>query len=301
MFGVGPPFRRRSRYIVGVHTLMTDRELLESLAYDVEENLLRHTAEADTWQPHDYVTWDDGRNFAFLGGTDWEPEQSTLSETTTLALTVSVLIADNLPSYHRELGKYLRTGPWWRWVGRWTAEENRHEIVLRDYLMVTRAVDPVALERARMEHMTAGFRRPALHLLDMLAVAAIEEAAAAVRHHNIAALQENPRVTAIAERIAADDELQAVFFGNLVAAALNLAPDQTARAIADQVAAFAVPEVPLPDGRNSTEVLAEVGVYDPARVGELVFAPLLQRWNFFSRTDFGDVGEQARAELAHLR
>ncbi|WP_084160926.1 acyl-ACP desaturase [Nocardia sp. BMG51109] len=280
---------------------MTDRELLESLAFEVEENLRRHMAEADGWQPHDHVPWDDGRNFEFLGGIDWEPGQSELGEVAKLALTVSVLIADNLPSYHRELGKYLRTGPWWRWVGRWTAEENRHEILIRNYLMVTRSVDPVQLERHRMEHMTTGFRRPALHLLDILAAGAFEEASAAVRHRNTAALQENPMVTAIAERLAADDELQTVFFGNLIAAALDLAPDQTARAIADQVAAFRVPEVPLPDGRNSTEVLAEAGIYDPARTGELVFTPLLQRWNFFSRTDFGDAGEQARAELAHLR
>jgi acyl-[acyl-carrier-protein] desaturase len=31
-------------------------------------------------------------------------------------------------------------------IGRWTAEEGRHAIVLRDYLTVTRNVDPVALE-----------------------------------------------------------------------------------------------------------------------------------------------------------
>ncbi|MFJ1457921.1 acyl-ACP desaturase [Nocardia sp. N2S4-5] len=284
-----------------MQTLLTDRELLESLAAEVEENLRRHMAVADGWQPHDHVPWDDGRNFAFLGGTDWEQGQSELSEVARLALTVSVLIADNLPSYHRELGKYLRTGPWWRWVGRWTAEENRHEILIRNYLMVSRSVDPVELERLRMAHMTDGFRRPSLHLLDVLAANAFEETAAAVRHRNTAALQENPLVTAIAERLAADDELQAVFFANLVAAGLDLAPDQTVRAIADQVAAFRVPEVALPGGRNSTEVLAEAGIYDPAREGELVFAPLLERWNIFSRTDFTDVGEAARAELAHLR
>ncbi len=46
---------------------------------------------------------------------------------------------------------------WGHWVGRWTAEENRHGIVMRDYLVVTRGVDPVALEEARMVHMTNGY------------------------------------------------------------------------------------------------------------------------------------------------
>ncbi|MTE15318.1 acyl-ACP desaturase [Nocardia sp. CT2-14] len=280
---------------------MADRDLLESLAAEVETNLVRHIAAAPEWQPHDYVPWDDGRNFEFLGGTDWDPAQSELSEVAKTALTVSVLVADNLPSYHREVGKYLRTGPWWRWVGRWTAEENRHEILIRNYLMVTRAVDPVELERMRMAHMTAGFRRPALHLLDVLATCAFEEAAAAVRHRNTARSADNVIVGAIAERLAADDELQAVFFANLVAAALDLAPDQTIRAIAGRVADFHVPVVQLADGRTSDEVLAEAGVYDRASEPELVFAPLLEQWKIFTRTDFGEDGEKARAELAHLR
>ncbi|WP_280238846.1 acyl-ACP desaturase [Nocardia abscessus] len=284
-----------------MQTLLTDRELLESLAVDVELLLRKHVDVADGWQPHDFVPWDDGRNFAFLGGTDWTPEQSELSDTAKLALTVSVLIADNLPSYHREIGKYLRTGAWWRWVGRWTAEENRHEIMVRNYLMVTRAVDPVQLERLRMEHMTKGFRRPAMHLLDVLANCAFEEVASAVRHRNIAALGENPLVTAMAERIAQDDELQSVFFADLIAAALDLAPDQTVRAIADRVAGFEVPTVTLQDGRSSDAALAEAGVYDRSKEDELVFAPLLRRWNIFTRTDFGPDGVLAREELSRLR
>lgn len=284
-----------------MQTLLTDRELLASLADEVELNLRRHVAVAEGWQPHEYVPWDDGRNFRFLGGIDWEPEQSELSETAKLALTVSVLVADNLPSYHREVGKYLRTGSWWRWVGRWTAEENRHEILIRNYLMVTRSVDPVQLERLRMDHMTKGFRRPALHLLDVLATCAFEEAAAAIRHRNTAALGENEMVTAIAERIAIDDELQSIFFADLVSAAFAVAPDQTMRAITDSVLRFQVPTVTLSDGRSSDDVLAEAGIYDRTKEAELVFGPLLQRWEFFTRTDIGEAGEQARAELVHLR
>ncbi|MGW1743799.1 acyl-ACP desaturase [Nocardia sp. NPDC001965] len=281
--------------------LLTDRDLLESLAVEVELTMRRHTDIADEWQPHDFVPWDDGRNFAFLGGSDWDPAQSELSDTARLALTVSVLIADNLPAYHREVGKYLRTGAWWRWVGRWTAEEARHSIVIRNYLMVTRACDPVELERLRMGHMTDGFRREALHLLDVLAACAFEETASAIRHRNTAAIGENPLITAISDRIAKDDEMQAAVFADLVAAGFAEAPDQTMRAIADQVAAFRVPSLALPDGRSSDEALADAGIYDPAKQDELVFAPLLRRWDVFGRTDLGEAGEAAREELARFR
>ena len=59
---------------------------------------------------------------------------------------------DNLPSYHREIAEMFgRDGAWGTWVHRWTAEEGRHAYVMRDYLLVTRGVDPelVASDRTR--------------------------------------------------------------------------------------------------------------------------------------------------------
>ncbi len=289
------------RYGVRMPIEKNDSQLLSELVPVVEENLTRHIAEADGWQPHDLVPWDQGKNFAFMGGTDWSADQTSLSEVESLALTVGVLVADNLPAYHREIAKHLALmGPWWRWVGRWTAEENRQSIVLRNYLMVTRAVDPVALERARMDEMVRGYAMAPMHLIEMLVNSALEEKAAAVRHHNTAALGEDPLVAMIAERLAADDDLQSLFYRNLVEAALELAPDQTVQAVASRIAAFDVPSVVLPGGGSSTAVLAEAGIYDLAEQGEKVFSPLLRSWNIATRTDLGPEGDQAREELSAL-
>ena len=124
----------------------------------VEDNLNRHLSTAKPWNPHDYIPWSRGRDFALLGGQDWAPEDSHLDEVSKAAMIVNLLTEDNLPSYHREIA--LRFGPdgaWGQWVGQWTAEEGRHSIAIRDYLVVTRGVDPVALERGRMLHMAAGY------------------------------------------------------------------------------------------------------------------------------------------------
>ena len=55
-------------------------------------------------------------------------------------------------------------------AGRWTAEEHLHAIALREYLVVTREVDPTANEEARVEYVTKGYRgdntarwRPGVH------------------------------------------------------------------------------------------------------------------------------------------
>ena len=45
-------------------------------------------------------------------------------------MITNLLTEDNLPSYHREIAEnFSQDGAWGTWVGRWTAEENRHGIV----------------------------------------------------------------------------------------------------------------------------------------------------------------------------
>ena len=81
------------------------RALLKQLEATVEENLDRHLAAAEDWMPHEYVPWSEGRNFAALGGEPWSAEQSRLAPIARTALELNLLTEDNLPSYHRELGR----------------------------------------------------------------------------------------------------------------------------------------------------------------------------------------------------
>src|SRR6476469_187730 len=132
--------------------------LLHELEPVVVGNLDGPASLGNEWHPHDYAPWSRGRDFSFLGGEDWQPEDSPLDPVAKIAMTVNLLTEDNLPSYHREIAtRFGRDGAWGQWVGRWTAEEGRHGIALRDYLVVTRGVDPVDLERARMAQMSTGY------------------------------------------------------------------------------------------------------------------------------------------------
>ncbi len=50
----------------------------------VEAELRRHLDTEDLWYAHDYVPFDQGENFAFLGGQDWDPSQVTLPKIHTI-------------------------------------------------------------------------------------------------------------------------------------------------------------------------------------------------------------------------
>src|SRR5579885_1496505 len=198
-------------------------DLLAELEPVVAANLDRHLSLAKEWHPHDYVPWSQGRDFAFLGGEDWRPEDSPLDPVAKTAMTVNLLTEDNLPSYHREIAtRFGRDGAWGQWVGRWTAEENRHGIALRDYLVVTRGVDPVELERARMDYMTSGYDSGDKTPLQAVAYVSFQELATRVSHRNTGKASGCPVAERLLSRIATDENLHMVFYRNLMNAALDI-------------------------------------------------------------------------------
>src|SRR6267154_5931502 len=134
---------------------MDEQALAAELAPRVGELLERHLGSAREWFPHELVPWGRGRDFG--ADESWEPNDADVSEAARSALFVNLLTEDNLPHYFRTVaGLFDDDDAWGAWARRWTAEEGRHAIVIRDYLTVTRAVDPVALERGRMIQVSKG-------------------------------------------------------------------------------------------------------------------------------------------------
>jgi acyl-[acyl-carrier-protein] desaturase len=185
-------------------------------------------------------------------------------------------------------------------VGRWTAEEGRHGIALRDYLVVTRGVDPVELEKLRMQHMTAGYDSGDKTALQALAYVSFQELATRVSHRNTGAATGCPLAEQLLQRIATDENLHMVFYRNLIAAALDRAPDVTMCAIRDEVVGFAMPGAGMPGYTRSSVTIAKAGIYDLRLHHDDVIQPVLRYWKIFSRHDFGPAGEQAREELARF-
>ncbi|MCU1646412.1 MAG: Stearoyl-[acyl-carrier-protein] 9-desaturase [Nocardia sp.] len=283
---------------------LTQLELLAELEPVAAENVNRHLSMAKEWHPHDYVPWDEGRNFAEMGGVDWDPSQSRLSELAKAAMITNLLTEDNLPSYHREIAEnFSQDGAWGTWVGRWTAEENRHGIAIRDYLVVTRGVDPVALEQARMIHMTNGFASPS-QVSDMdagflysVAYVTFQELATRVSHRNTGRVCDDPIADRMLQRIAADENLHMIFYRNLCGAALDLSPDQTIDAITLILENFQMPGAGMPNFRRNGVLMAKHGIYDLRQHLEEVVNPVLKKWRIFERDDFTARGEQTRERL----
>ncbi|EIV33639.1 stearoyl-CoA 9-desaturase [Mycobacteroides abscessus 3A-0122-S] len=288
----------------------TDLELLHELEPVVEENVHRHLGVTKDWNPHDYVPWSEGKNYKALGGQDWDPEQSKLSEVAKIAMITNLLTEDNLPSYHREIAmNFTMDGPWGTWVNRWTAEENRHGIAIRDYLVVTRSVDPVELEKLRVEQMTRGFspgqNRQGVDafsesLFDSVVYVTFQELATRVSHRNTGKACAEPVADELLKRISTDENLHMIFYRNLVEAGMHIAPDQALKSIHKVLDNFKMPGYTIPGFRRNAVTIATGGVYDPQSHLDEVVMPVLRKWRIFERDDISSEGEWYREDLDRI-
>ncbi|OBF23809.1 acyl-ACP desaturase [Mycobacterium kubicae] len=288
---------------------LTDLRLLHELEPVVEKYLNRHISMHKPWNPHDYIPWSDGKNYYALGGQDWDPEQSKLSDVAQVAMVQNLVTEDNLPSYHREIAMNMgMDGAWGQWVNRWTAEENRHGMALRDYLVVTRAVDPVELELLRLEVVNRGFSPGQNHqgeyfaerLTDSVIYVTFQELATRVSHRNTGRACNDPIADQLMAKISADENLHMIFYRDVSEAAFEIAPDQAMASLHLILRHFKMPGFLVPEFRRKAVIIAVGGVYDLRIHLEEVVKPVLKKWRIFEREDFTGEAAWMRDDLGKL-
>ncbi|MGZ5297482.1 MAG: acyl-ACP desaturase [Actinomycetota bacterium] len=284
-------------------TAVPPTDMLTQLEPAVERGLERHLSQATEWFPHEYVPYEVGRNYV---EEPWEPTDSHLSEVSRMSLEVNLLTEDNLPYYHLALWEtFGRDGVWGEWVRRWTAEEGRHAIVLRDYLTVTRGLDPVALERGRMETVSRGYYPDGKggffpDPLDGLVYTSLQELATRIAHRNTGRYTDDPLIEKLTARIAIDENLHYVFYRELAKAALEIDPSAMVMAINRQVVGFQMPGIEIPEFKAKAIQMAKAGIYDLRIHHDQVVLPVLfKHWKIDKLTGLSDAAEEAREGITN--
>lgn len=271
--------------------------LLTELEPVVAQLLDRHLSQSKEWFPHELVPWSRGRDFT--PGEVWDESQSHLSPEVRSSLFVNLLTEDNLPYYSRTISNVFgRDSAWGEWVRRWTAEEGRHAIVIRDYLSVTRGIDPVRLERGRIAQVQRGVVPEPDTPQEGLVYVALQELATRIAHFNTGRVIGDPAGYEIMKRVAADENHHHLFYRDLCSAAIELDPSSMVRAIARQVREFEMPGVGIDDFPAHARAIARAGIYDFAVHHEKILVPIvIEKWGIEHITGLDADAERARDEL----
>jgi acyl-[acyl-carrier-protein] desaturase len=268
---------------------------LGELTVEAERLVNRHLATAREWFPHELVPWSTGRDFE--PGYCWS-SAGTTSDAARSALFINLLTEDNLPHYFRGIeATFGSDNPWGYWSRRWTAEEGRHSTVIRDYLTVTRMIDPIELERARMIQVTGGIVPDVRTLEDFLVYAALQELATRISHLNTAKALPDQAGYQIMKRVAADENLHYLFYRDLVTAAIELEPSTMMAAIERQIRTFQMPGTGIPGFRAHARAIAAAGIYD-LRIhhDQILVDTVIRHWNINQLDGLNAVAQCAREQ-----
>ena len=279
---------------------LEEDELITALEKALPEIAEEHAAAALSWNPGNWVPWDKGRNFAFLGGEDYDPSQATLSETAAAGLLALLLTKDNLPSFHRVLAMHFPPFTDWRQlIGVWTAEDNRHAIVLRDYLVVTRAMDPVEAENYRRIHVVAGWKQTpeaveGLGPMDVLAILAVHENQSVHFVTKLLEYADDPDLKQILEKIRTDDAVQASTFQAFLMAGLVADQETTVIAVDRALAGIEHIGSDVADFDAKREFITD---FEDVASDAAIAAKLAQELKLESLQSLGDEAEAARKRI----
>jgi acyl-[acyl-carrier-protein] desaturase len=281
--------------------MASDIDLLHELEPEVERLLERHIERSKEWFPHEVVPYERGRRHE---EGDWTPEDADLGgakidDAVRSSLVVNLLTEDNLPYYFRTVESVLGAdGAWGEWVRRWTAEEGRHSMAIYGYLMTTRAVDPVALERDRMAQVSGGNVPSPQSPHDALVYLSLQELATRIAHRATGVIIGDPAGERVMSRVAADENLHHLFYRDLATAAFAVEPDEMMAAVQRQVSEFEMPGVGIPGFASHARRIAAAGIYDLAVHYQQILVPVvIRQWAVETMTGLGELGNRAREAL----
>ena len=281
---------------------MDEPDLLRELEPTVEGLLERHLATTKEWFPHELVPYGRGRDF--VAGVPWteadaDLDGAVIDDAARSSLVVNLLTEDNLPYYFRTIERtFGKDGAWGAWSKRWTAEEGRHSMVIYGYLMATRAVDPVALERARMIQVSQGLVPEPDTAAEGLVYVALQELATRIAHRNTGRLLGDRVGYDVMMRVAADENLHHLFYRDLTAAAIELDPSRLVQAIERQDVEFEMPGGGIPGFAKHAAAIARAGIYDLTIHHDQILVPvILRQWGVEHLTGLDGDAEQSRDRL----
>ena len=287
-----------------------DAALLAQLAGKAEELLERHLATSKPWYSHEIVPWSMGRDF--VAGEAWSPDDVALPSAVRSALFVNLLTEDNLPYYFETINRMFgRNEIWGTWSHRWTAEEARHSIAIRDFLLVTRAIDPWALEDARMGQMSGGEVPQPETACDGFVYVALQELATRISHRNTGKLLQvemdktgHPAAKAgydIMARVAADENFHYLFYRDITSAAIEVDPSSVVCAIERQVADFEMPGTGIVGFDAHSRAIAAAGIYNlPIHYSQILAPVILRHWGLESIEGLSTEAELSRERTVKL-
>ncbi len=284
--------------------LIAQREVLDAVAPQVAEFMQRHRDSRKLWMPSELLPACD------LSDVDYDAELKVMRErarglpdSVRVALALNLLTEEGLPHFHRLVAQYMgHDGVWAEWNNLWTAEEDRHGCVLRDYVRDARVFDLRPLEQMQYEYIEAGFNPEWKEdPYRLLAYTSLQEKATQVSHSNAgrAASQYDPLLQRILAHICADEARHYAFYRDSFTAVLKLDTHRALVSLAAVAPVLAMPGHNIAGFAQMSEVERRAGIYGPREYLRLI-EDLVKHWAIDALGGLSSAGRAAQDKIMQL-
>ena len=272
-------------------------DLLSEIAPDVERLYNRHLESPRDWYPHEQIDWGQGESFE---SRPWSPEDYPIGEGVRSSIYVNLLTEDNLPYYTDTILSHAPANhPIRDWSYQWTMEENRHSMIMRDWVHVSRCINPTLLEDGRRVQMTRAEVPRMPDFAEMIAYVSFQERATQIAHRNTGAKlpKDDKMGRNVLGLIAGDETKHYLFYRDLTLAAFAIDPSAMTIAVAKQVSTFAMPGTGIPAFTRHAVRIAREGIYGLGQYVKDVLTPVLSLWDVDHLSGLSKEAERARLDL----
>ena len=277
-------------------------EVLADLEPVVAEFIESHEAKRDAWLPSDLLpAGSDDRDVSFLE--ELRDRARGLADATRVALTINILTEEGLPHFHRLIAEHLGTRNFWsKWNTLWTAEEDRHGNILRDYIRDSRLLNFRALETMQFNYLRSGFMPDwGSDPYKLFIYTSCQEKATQISHLNtgkMAAGQE-PLLVAITQKIAQDESRHYAFYMNVFREIIRRDPNEALAAASTIMPAIDMPGISIQNFNDYADVIRRAGIYGPRDYKQII-EHLIRLWEIDVLPSLNELGRIAQEKIMSI-
>jgi acyl-[acyl-carrier-protein] desaturase len=273
-------------------------EVLSELEPIVESLIAAHEQKRTLWYSSDVLPHSKSEDLSELHAL--RQRAKSIPDNARVSLALNLMTEEGLPHFHRLIAQAFGTESFWaKWNFLWTAEEDRHGNVIRDYCRDANLLDFNALERAQFDYLRKGFTPSWTgNPYKTFVYTSAQERATQISHEATAKLigDREPTITNILKRIATEEARHFAFYMTVFKEILKRDANAALEAASEVLPSIDMPGVSITNFVEYAEVISRSGGYS-INDYKIIVEQLISHWKVEALTGLNEIGRKAQEKI----
>ncbi len=280
----------------------TKIEVLQDLEKIVRDLMEQHERKRPLWMPNELLGPRPGE----------DPDEHVrqlrkraegIPDSARAALALNMLTEEGLPHFHRLLAVYLGDASHWStWNNLWTAEEDRHGVILHDYVRDTRILDQTHLERMQFSYLKSGFQPDwDKDPYRVFVYTTLQERATQQSHSETGRVigEYEPLLSECLGNVATEEARHFSFYRTIFEEILKRDPDEALVSASLIMPSIEMPGHTMPGFREIADVIRRSGIYGPRDYLRIV-QEQIRYWQIEALDGLSEMGRKAQEKILEI-